>query len=87
MLDERWICRQELGSMRRLSESLIQAMLFVNAPPLTDMVASTSGFDAWFQAQGQGGAVVAGAGSQTTLFKYPLSYLVYFPALDALLVS
>ncbi|MEJ0007324.1 MAG: hypothetical protein WDM77_13395 [Steroidobacteraceae bacterium] len=38
--------------MQQLTEPLVQAMLFANAAPLTDTVTSTSGFDAWFQAQG-----------------------------------
>jgi len=73
--------------MQKLSEPLVQAMLFANAAPLTDTVASTSGFDAWFQAQGprdKAGRSLRELNLRTRLFKYPLSYLVYSPAFDGL---
>jgi hypothetical protein len=71
----------------QLTEPLVQAMLFANAVPLTDTVASTSGFDTWFQAQGprdKGGRSLRELDLRTRLFKYPLSYLVYSPAFDGL---
>jgi len=73
--------------MQQLTEPLVQAMLFANAAPLTDTVASTSGFDAWFQAQGprdKAGRSLRELDLRTRLFKYPLSYLVYSPAFDGL---
>jgi hypothetical protein len=73
--------------MQKLTEPLVQAMLFANAAPLTDAVASTSGFDAWFQAQGPrdtAGRSLRELDLRTRLFKYPLSYLVYSPAFDGL---
>jgi hypothetical protein len=73
--------------MHRLAEPLVQAMLFTNAAPLTDSLASTSGFDAWFQAQGprdQAGRSLRELDLKTRLFRYPLSYLVYSPAFDGL---
>ena len=73
--------------MQHLTEPLVQAMLFTNAVPLTDTVASTSGFDAWFQAQGprdKAGRSLREFDLRTRLFKYPLSYLVYSPAFDGL---
>ncbi|MGC1460014.1 MAG: hypothetical protein WA825_17185 [Steroidobacteraceae bacterium] len=73
--------------MQQLSEPLVQAMLFANAAPLTDTVASTSGFDTWFQAQGprdKAGRSLRDLDLRTRLFKYPLSYLVYSPAFDEL---
>ncbi len=73
--------------MQQLTEPLVQAMLFANAAPLTDTVASTSGFDAWFQAQGprdKAGRSLRKLDLRTRLFKYPLSYLVYSPAFDEL---
>jgi hypothetical protein len=73
--------------MQKLTEPLVQAMLFANAASLTDTVASTSGFDAWFQAQGprdKSGQSLRDLDLKTRLFKYPLSYLVYSPAFDGL---
>jgi hypothetical protein len=73
--------------MQELTEPLVQAMLFTNAAPLTDTVASTSGFDAWFQAQGprdKAGRSLRELDLRKRLFKYPLSYLVYSPAFDGL---
>jgi hypothetical protein len=73
--------------MHQLTEPLVQAMLFANAAPLTDAVASTSGFDAWFQAQGprdKAARSLRDLDLRTRLFKYPLSYLVYSPAFDGL---
>lgn len=73
--------------MQKLTEPLVQAMLFANAAPLTDTVSSTSGFDAWFQAQGprdRTGRSLRELDLRTRLFKYPLSFLVYSPAFDGL---
>jgi hypothetical protein len=73
--------------MQRLTEPLVQAMLFTKAVSLTDTVASSSGFDAWFQAQGprdKAGRSLRELDLKTRLFKYPLSYLVYSPAFDGL---
>jgi hypothetical protein len=73
--------------MQQLTEPLVQAMLFANAVPLTDTVYSTSGFDAWFQAQGprdKAGRSLRELNLKTRLFKFPLSYLVYSPAFDGL---
>jgi hypothetical protein len=73
--------------VQQLTEPLVQAMVFANAAPLTDTVASTSGFDAWFQAQGprdQAGRSLRELDLKTRLFKYPLSFLVYSPAFDEL---
>jgi hypothetical protein len=73
--------------MRELTEPLVQAMLFTNAAPLTGTVASTSGFDTWFQAQGpkdSAGRSLRDFDLRTRLFKYPLSYLVYSQAFDGL---
>ena len=73
--------------MQELTEPLVQAMLFTKAAPLSDRLASTSGFDQWFQAQGPrdpAGRSLRELDLRTRLFKYPLSYLVYSPAFDAL---
>jgi hypothetical protein len=73
--------------MEKLTEPLVQAMLFANAAPLTDTVSSTSGFDKWFQTQGprdKAGRSLRELDLRTRLFKYPLSYLVYSPAFDRL---
>jgi hypothetical protein len=76
-----------LAWVQQLTEPLVQAMVFANAAPLTDAVASTSGYDAWFQAQGPrdpAGRSLRELDLRTRLFKYPLSYLVYSPAFDGL---
>ena len=73
--------------LRQLTEPLVQAMLFEHAAPLTDRVASTSGFDAWFQAQGPrdgSGRSLREFDLHSRLFRYPVSYLVYSPAFDGL---
>jgi hypothetical protein len=61
-------------------EPLVQSMLFVDAAPLSGRIAGTSGFDAWFQAQGprdSAGRSLRDLDLQTRLLRYPLSYLVY----------
>jgi hypothetical protein len=61
-------------------EQLVQAMLFVGAAPIAGGIASTSGFDAWFQSQGPAdrtGRSLRTLDLQTRLFRYPLSFLVY----------
>jgi len=73
--------------LQQLTEPLVQAMLLTNAAPLTGTIASTSGFDAWFQAQGprdKAGRSLRELDLRTRLFKYPLSYLVYSSAFDGL---
>jgi hypothetical protein len=74
-------------AMRKIMEPLVEAMLFTDAAPFTDRISSTSGFDRWFQAQGPRdpqGRSLRELDLHTRLLKYPLSYLVYSEAFDAL---
>jgi hypothetical protein len=71
----------------RMSEQLVQAMLFVGAAPLTDKVTGNAGFEEKFQALGprdSQGRSLRDLDLQTRLFKYPLSYVVYSEGFDAL---
>ena len=55
--------------------------------PYTDTIRGNSGFDAWFQKQGikdAQGRSLRDFDLHTRLFRYPLSYLVYTPAFNAL---
>ena len=68
-------------------EQLVQAMLFVGAAPIPAGIASTSGFDAWFQSQGpsdHAGRSLRTLDLKTRLFRYPLSFLVYSIGFDSL---
>jgi hypothetical protein len=68
-------------------DELAKAMLFGDAAPYTDTIRGNSGFDAWFQKQGPAdsqGRSLRQLDLTTRLFRYPLSYLVYSPAFDAL---
>lgn len=74
-------------ALQKIVEPLVDALLFVDAAPFTDKIQSTSGFDRWFQAQGPRdpqGRSLPELDLQTRLLKYPLSYLVYSEAFDAL---
>jgi hypothetical protein len=75
------------AALQKIVEPLVDALLFVDAAPFTDKIQSTSGFDRWFQAQGPRdpqGRSLPELDLQTRLLKYPLSYLVYSEAFDAL---
>jgi hypothetical protein len=53
----------------------------------TGPIEGGSGFDAWFQAQGprdSAGRSLRELDLETRLFRYPLSYLIYSEAFDAL---
>jgi hypothetical protein len=68
-------------------DDLANAMLFVDAVPYTDTIRGNSGFDGWFQKQGvrnAQGRSLWELDLKTRLLRYPLSYLVYTPAFDAL---
>ncbi len=74
-------------ALQKIIDPLVDAMLFVGAAPLTDKTTSTSGFDEWFQAQGPRdaqGRSLRELDLKTRLLRYPLSYLVYSEAFDAL---
>lgn len=75
------------GQLRDYLEDLAKAMLFGDAAPFTDAIRGSSGFDAWFRRQGPvdaQGRSLRDLDLNTRLFRYPLSYLVYTPAFDAL---
>jgi hypothetical protein len=75
------------GELRGFMDDLAKAMLFVDAAPYTDTIRGNSGFDVWFQKQGPTdpqGRSLRELDLKTRLFRYPLSYLVYSSAFDAL---
>jgi len=74
-------------SLKEYMDALVDAMLFVDAAPYTDTITGNSGFDKWFQARGPrdpAGRSLRELDLHTRLFRYPLSFLVYSPAFDAL---
>jgi hypothetical protein len=73
--------------LKPLTEPLVRALLFVNAAPYSGQIASSSGFDKWFEAQGprtSDGLSLRKLDLRTRLLKYPLSYLVYSAEFRAL---
>ena len=75
------------AAAKETGESLVKAMLFVGAAPLTAPVKGTSNFAAEFAAQGprdSRGRSLRDFDLQTRLFRYPLSYLIYSKSFDAL---
>ena len=74
-------------ALQRLLEPMVHSMLFINAASLKGGIASTSGFDRWFQAQAprdRQGRSLRELDLNTRVFKYRLSYLIYSPGFDAL---
>src|SRR5689334_20668793 len=70
-----------------MSDKLLQSMMVVGAASLGDKITGSSCFDAWFQKQGprdHAGRSLRELDLRTRLFKYPLSFLIYSPAFDAL---
>jgi hypothetical protein len=70
-----------------LSEGLLRYLLFADEAPLEGEVKGTSGFTEQFEARGARdtrGRSLRDFDLKTRLFKYPLSYLVYTEAFDAL---
>jgi hypothetical protein len=75
------------GALHEYLDDLAKAMLFGDAVPYIDTIRGNSGFAAWFQKQGikdPQGRSLRDLDLQTRLLRYPLSYLVYTPAFDAL---
>ena len=75
------------GLYKRLLEPVVRSMLFVDAVSLTDRIRSSSGFPAWFEAQGPRdakGRSLRELDLKTRLFRYPLSYVIYTEAFDGL---
>ncbi len=74
-------------ALKEYLDSLVNAMLFVDATRFTSKITGNSGFTAWFEAQGPRdklGRSLRELDLTTRLFKYPLSYLVYSASFDAL---
>lgn len=68
-------------------ESLVEALLFVEEPPLTDPVKGNSTFTAEFEARGPfdvSGRSLRQFDLKSRMFKYPCSYLVYSDAFKGL---
>jgi len=75
------------AKFKSLLEPLVRGLLFVHAAPLTAPVASTSGFDQWFQALGPRdpqGRSLRDLDLRTRLFRHPLSFLIYSQGFDFL---
>ncbi len=75
------------AALKEYLDSLVAAMLFVDATRFTSPIRGDSGFQAWFEARGPRdrlGRSLRDLDLTTRLFKYPLSYLVYSASFDAL---
>jgi hypothetical protein len=75
------------AAAKETGESLVKAMLFAGAVPLTAPIKGTSNFAAEFASQGprdSRGRSLRDFDLQTRLFRYPLSYLIYSKSFDAL---
>ena len=73
--------------IRAAVEPLVRGMFFVNEAPLTDSVRGTSGFAADFEKGGvrdRKGRSLKNLDLRRRFLRYPLSYLIYSPAFDAL---
>jgi hypothetical protein len=78
---------QTQAVVHTMCEQLLRGMLFVDAVSYRTPLAGTSGYDRWFQAHGvrdSKGRSLRDLDLRTRLFKYPLSYVVYSEAFDAL---
>jgi hypothetical protein len=74
-------------AMRPLWEGVVRALLFVHAARIEAPIHASSGFEAWFEARGPRdglGRSLRQLDLQTRLFRFPLSYVVYSEAFDAL---
>ena len=84
---EQEISAQTRKRIEEPAEQLVRYLLFADEAPLSDLVRGTSGFTEEFQARGprdRRGRSLRDFDLTTRLFKYPLSYLVYTDAFDAL---
>jgi len=78
---------QTQAVIHNMCEQLLRGMLFADAVPYRNPLAGSSGYDHWFQAQGlrdAKGRSLRDFDLRTRLFKYPMSYVVYSEAFDAL---
>src|SRR5665213_55801 len=70
-----------------LLQPLVDALLLSHAAPLLGKVQGSSGYAAWFQAQGPkdaGGRSLRQLDLDSRVFRYPLSFLIYSEGFDAL---
>ncbi len=70
-----------------MAEPLVRALLFVDEAPLGGLIAGTSGFSSEFVSQGPWdgqGRSLRQLDLTGRLFRYPLSYLIYSQAFEAL---
>jgi hypothetical protein len=75
------------AQLKSYMDQLVDGMLFVDAVAFTDKITGDSGFDRWFESRGPRdrlGRSLRDLDLRTRLFKYPLSYVVYSAAFDAL---
>ncbi|HWL10711.1 MAG TPA: hypothetical protein VNQ76_20050 [Planctomicrobium sp.] len=73
--------------IRQASDNLVKALLFVNEAPINHPIQGTSGFAERFTKSGisdKQGRSLKQLDLQQRLFRYPMSYVIYSPAFDAL---
>lgn len=76
-----------LEKVGTIAEPLVEALLMVETPELHDKITGTTNFAETFQARGpadRAGRSLRQLDLTTRLFRYPMSYLVYSEAFDAL---
>jgi hypothetical protein len=75
------------AELDKLIRPLLDSLFMANETPLTDKVEGTSGYQQYFASQGPAdaqGRSLRELDLQTRTFRYPLSYLIYSPAIKAL---
>ena len=75
------------ATLQGYMDGLVSVMLFVDATHFTSPISGNSGFTHWFESKGPRDAMgrsLRDLDLKTRLFKYPLSYLIYSSAFDAL---
>ena len=85
LLDER--PEQSDREIAAITEPLVRAMLFVNEAGLTGLISGTSSFRSNFESRGPWdgeGRSLRHMDLTSRLFKYPMSFLIYSEAFDAL---
>jgi hypothetical protein len=85
--DENALSADTLARVATIAEPLVQAMFLVDEAELAGPITGTSGFAQKFQARGprdEQGRTLRELDLRTRLFRYPLSYVVYSAAFDAL---
>ncbi|MEM7392394.1 MAG: hypothetical protein AAF492_08590, partial [Verrucomicrobiota bacterium] len=89
------ILKRPAGTLSELTQRIIKSsgtrllnyMLFVDEAPINHPIAGTSGFTETFEQQGRRdgkGRALRELDLKERMFKYPLSYLIYSEAFDAL---